>query len=145
MKNQTPISCECRRRPAIDHNYSLVMPCAFRAYTDGELIQEGAGETVRMSSKVVLFRPARFIPAQATELSVSVAWPVTLEDGTALQLVFSGRPYWERGVFAGIEIERYQFRTRRSAALGNSLPLQPVAIPRVFEARGAGVWVSAGV
>ena len=144
MKNQTPISCECRQRPAIDHNYPLVMPCAFRAYEDGELIQEGAGETVRMSSKAVLFRPSRFIPPQANELSVSVAWPATLGDGTALQVVFTGRPCWERGVFAGIEIERYQFRTRRSAAVGNSVPLQSVAVPRVFEARGAGVWASAG-
>lgn len=144
MKNQTPISCECRQRPAIDHNYPLVMPCAFRAYEDGELIQEGAGETVRMSSKAIVFRPSRLIAPRATELSVSVAWPVTLEDGTALQVVFTGRPCWERGVFTGIEIERYQFRTRRSAAVGHSLPLQSVAVPRVFEPRGSGVWASAG-
>ena len=120
------------------------MPCAFRVYEDGELIQEGAGETVQMSSKAIVFRPSRLITPRATELSVSVAWPITLEDGTALQVVFTGRPCWDRGVFAGIEIDRYQFRTRRSAALGNSLPLQPAAVPRVLEAHGAGVWASAG-
>jgi hypothetical protein len=144
MKNQTPISCECRQRPAIDHNYPLVMPCAFRAYEDGELIQEGAGETVRMSSKAIVFRASRLIAPRATEVSVSVAWPVTLEDGTALQVVFTGRPCWERGVFAGLEIDRYQFRTRRSAAAGNSVPVRLQPVSRVFEGRGVDVWAPAG-
>jgi hypothetical protein len=116
MENQIPNCSDCRQRPVIDHNYPLKMACTFRAYRDGESIEEGAGETEVISSKAIRFRASRQVARHATDLSVSVAWPIALEDGTALQVVFSGRPIWDDEIFAGIVIERYEFRTRRTAS-----------------------------
>lgn len=139
MENETPKSPERRERPAIDHVYPLRMPCTFRVFRKGESIGEGSGETDLISSKTVIFTTSRIVAEHATEVSVSVAWPAMLEDGTALQVVFSGRPMWEDGDFAGIFIERYQFRTRRTAGdrpqvYAQAVPV--VAMPRrVHEAR----------
>jgi hypothetical protein len=141
MENETPKLPERCQRPVISHAYPLRMPCTFRVFRNGESIEKGSGQTELISSKTVLFKTSRFIAKDVTDVSVSVAWPVTLEDGTALQVVFSGRPMWVDDNFAGIFIRGYQFRTRRTA--GDRLQVYRSMMPGItaapLTAPGAGV------
>lgn len=116
MENSLPKSPKGRKRPLAPRNFPIRIACTIRAYRAGELIQEISGETVEISSSVVKVRTSQFVTNRTMEVSVYVLWPVTLEDGTALQLVFSGVPIWDEGVLGGIAIQRYQFRTRAAAA-----------------------------
>jgi hypothetical protein len=107
------------------------MACSYRIYRNEVLLQDGAGETLEISSHTVKFKPSTNVAEAATEISISIPWPMNLEDGTRLQLVFSGTPIWEGPAFDGIRITRYEFRTRRekreNAPAVNRIPAYPQA------------------
>jgi hypothetical protein len=88
------------------------MSCSYRVYKGDTLIQDGAGETVEISSHAVKFVPSAEVSEAATEISLSVPWPVSLEDGAKLQVVFSGTPVWMDSRFQGMRVAKYEFRTR---------------------------------
>jgi hypothetical protein len=93
--------------------------CSYRVYKGDTLIQDGAGETVEISSHMVKFVSSSEVPETATEISLSVPWPVSLEDGAKLQVVFSGTPVWMDSRFQGMRVAKYEFRTR---------PARPAAV-----------------
>ena len=101
--------------------YPLTLAFTYTAYREGTVIKRGTGETMEMSSFAVRARFAEPIPAEVTDLKLSVAWPATLGDGTNLQFVIEGRPSWE-GARMEVQFCRYEFRTapRRSAPVDKS-------------------------
>lgn len=85
-------------------------------------MQGGAGETLEISSYAVKFRATTVIEDTATEIRVSIPWPVSLDDGAKLQLVVTGTPIWQGPDFEGIRIVKYEFRTRHCAASVDTIP-----------------------
>ena len=90
--------------------YPLTLAFTYAAYREGRVIQRGTGETMEMSSFAVRAKFAEAIPAEVTDLRLSIAWPATLGDGTNLQFVIEGRPSWE-GARMEVRFWRYEFRT----------------------------------
>jgi hypothetical protein len=90
--------------------YPLKLTFTYTASRDGRVIQRGMGETIEMSSCAVRAKFAEAIPAEVTDLRLSIAWPATLSDGTNLQFVVEGRPSWE-GARMEVRFWRYEFRT----------------------------------
>jgi hypothetical protein len=88
------------------------MTCSYRVHGSGFLLQEGSGETVELSSRLVKFKPCENVTMAATDIDVSIPWPAELGDGTKLQVVFKGKPIWEGSTFLGMSITRHEFRTR---------------------------------
>ena len=101
--------------------YPVMLAFTYTAYREGTVIKRGTGETTEMSSFAVRARFAEPIPAEVTDLTLSVVWPATLGDGTNLQFVIEGRPSWE-GARMEVRFWRYEFRTapRRPAPVDKS-------------------------
>jgi hypothetical protein len=75
----------------------------------------GAGRTISMSSKGVLFSTDRvLLPGRGVELCID--WPGKLNSGVGLKLVVRGRIVSYVHGAAGIAVQRYQFRTRTARA-----------------------------
>ena len=74
---------------------------------------------------------------EATELELSIHWPVALQDGTKLQLVLHGKAIWDGDVFGGMRILKHEFRTRATKGRIESVPPFPESV-RAFLAAGAG-------
>ena len=78
--------------------------------------ESGAGQTVNISSKGVLFETVqRLRPGKRVE--VSVDWPALLEGRCPLKFVAVGRVVRVEGTRAAMHIEQHEFRTRRSKEL----------------------------
>jgi hypothetical protein len=73
----------------------------------------GAGATVDMSSRGVLFTADRAIE-QGARVRLSVDWPVHLDDGCGLKLVAMGRVVRSEEQRIAMVIDKYEFRTRGS-------------------------------
>jgi hypothetical protein len=75
----------------------------------------GTGKTLNFGSGGLLFTTEDHIPVgRAVELSV--AWPALLGGKCPLQFVATGRVVRSEGHKAAVRIERYEFRTRGTAA-----------------------------
>ncbi len=82
--------------------------------------ESGGGQTINISSSGVLFTTDRFlIPGRRLELSIS--WPAQLNEKCQLKLVARGRVVRCEEGQAAIEIQQYEFRTRK-ANPSNSVP-----------------------
>ena len=111
--------------------YPIEMACSYRVRVGRNRILEGSGSTSQISSHTVLFKPWDPIPPNAKEIELLIPWPVALPDGTRLQLFLQGKPFWAGPLF-GIQIRRYEFRTRSRSGLPELRkdPLQfPIAGP----------------
>lgn len=98
-----------RQQPPQKMRFRLNLPLTF-SWTAGHDRQAGAGTIQEIGSDAVVFAYNQSPPPLAI-LTLSVAWPVRLEDGCRLRLFLFGR-----GVAAGerlfaVDIERYEFRT----------------------------------
>jgi len=79
---------------------------------------QGTSETLNISSKGVLFRASEALePGQL--IQVSVDWPARLENQIPLKLVAEGRIVRNVKGLVAMTIEKYEFRTRRTAAPAN--------------------------
>ncbi len=75
--------------------------------------ESGAGQTVDVSSRGVLFTaPRPLAPGKRIELQIS--WPAQLDGKCALKLVARGRIIRCRGTKVAVEIDKYEFRTQSS-------------------------------
>jgi hypothetical protein len=100
-------------------------------------IQRGSGRTTEITSEIVRFSSFERLAPEATELELSIHWPVALQDGTKLQLVLHGKAIWDGAVFGGMRITKHEFRTRATKGRIESVPQFPESV-RAFLAAGAG-------
>ena len=91
--------------------YPIRLMLSYSAYRNGDVIQRGAGQTIEMSSTRIRIKSAETLDPSATEIKLSIAWPIPLEDGTGLQFVVQGRPAWDEAESGTVLIASYEFRT----------------------------------
>jgi hypothetical protein len=75
----------------------------------------GIGQTLNISSSGILFRTESPL-TPGKHLEVSINWPAQLDGKCPLKLVARGWVKRCRGSQVAVEIEKYEFRTRRIAA-----------------------------
>jgi hypothetical protein len=76
----------------------------------------GSGQTLNMSSGGILFTTQEGLPP-GWLVELSVDWPAKLDGRCLLKLVALGRVVRAEPRCAAIEIEKYEFRTRRCEPL----------------------------
>ena len=74
----------------------------------------GIGQTLNISSSGILFKSESPL-APGKHLEVSINWPAQLDGKCALKLVARGWVKRCRGSQVAVEIEKYEFRTRKTA------------------------------
>jgi hypothetical protein len=75
----------------------------------------GTGQTLNISSSGILFKAdSLLVPGKHLELSIN--WPAQLDGKCPLKLVARGWVKRCHGSQVAVEIEKYEFRTRRIAA-----------------------------
>lgn len=74
----------------------------------------GAGRTVLMGSREIVFRTDRTI-LTGTRLELAIAWPALLADDIGLKLIVVGWVADAQGDFITVSINKYEFRTRALA------------------------------
>jgi hypothetical protein len=79
----------------------------------------GAGKTVNIGSRGILFTTEEQLPLGRT-VELSVSWPARLGGTCPLKFVVMGRIVRSEADRAAVRIERYEFRTRGTAALSAS-------------------------
>ena len=77
----------------------------------------GAGKTLNIGSSGILFTTEEMLPLGRT-VEVSVNWPARLGGTCPLKFVAMGRVVRADADKAAVRIERYEFRTRGTAAMG---------------------------
>ena len=77
--------------------------------------ETGAGKTVNMSSRGVLFTTDLHI-ARGKKVEVAISWPAQLNSVTPLKLVASGRVIRSEEGTVAVEIQHTEFRTQSNAA-----------------------------
>ena len=75
--------------------------------------ETGAGRIIDLSSVGLTFTADRPL-LSGQKLDVSIDWPVLLDGGIQLQLIMSGKVVRTNGLATTLQIERHEFRTRRS-------------------------------
>jgi len=105
-----------RPKPAA-RDFPLALEMQYQVVGGPARETRGAGRTLWMSSREVIFESERTLPA-GTELEILVSWPALLEDRIGLQLWIRGCVLHtlSHGMTAGIR--KYQFRTRSLARAG---------------------------
>lgn len=81
--------------------------------TRGKVVTSGAGKTLNMGSRGVLFTTEHRLPLGQT-VEVAVNWPALLDGTCPLKLVASGPVIRAEDGVAAIRLSRYEFRTRAS-------------------------------
>lgn len=81
----------------------------------------GAGKTLNIGSSGILFTTEERLPLGRT-VEISVNWPARLGGTCPLKFVAVGRVVRADVDKAAVRIERYEFRTRGTAAMGASAP-----------------------
>jgi len=103
-------SGECanmERRAA--RRFPVALQLQYRAFRNAELLHEGSGRTVNMSSGgILLCADVHLEPGM--RLEISVAWPVLDERKTHLQLLGAGEVVRTQETDAAIRIRRHEFR-----------------------------------
>ena len=95
--------------------YPLVIDLEYQLLGRGGAVKTGRGRTVRLSSACVQFECADYLPAQ-TKVEISIIWPARLDNGVGLKLWLVGRTVPSQDHSILVEIQRYEFRTRRERA-----------------------------
>jgi PilZ domain len=76
----------------------------------------GSGSTIDLSSSGLYFAADKPL-LTGQKLHLSIDWPVLLDGGVQLQLAMSGVVVRTNGTAAALQIQRREFRARRSSAL----------------------------
>jgi DNA-binding NarL/FixJ family response regulator len=85
---------------------------------------QGTSETLNISSKGVLFKADEILePGQLVQISMD--WPARLENQIPLKLVAEGRIVRNIKGIAAMTIEKYEFRTRKTAAPAAAASARP--------------------
>ncbi len=111
MATAAPALTKERPGKAPGKYYPIRLALAYSAFRNGAVVQRGNGETVEISSTRVRLTSVDVLDRGITDIQLSVAWPVALEDGTPLQFVVRGRPAWDGEQLAAVVVSSYEFRT----------------------------------
>ncbi len=132
MRMASPAAALHTTRPlrAQGRLYPIRLTLAYQAYRNGDVIQRGVGQTVEMSSTRIRIVSPETLDRSATEIKLSIAWPIPLEDGTPLQFVVQGRPAWNEAESGMVLIASYEFRTA---------PKRPLSSANAPNAAAAGI------
>jgi len=76
----------------------------------------GSGKTLNIGSRGILFTTEEKLPMGRT-VELSINWPARLGGTCALKFVARGRVIRSENNKAAVRIERYEFKTRGTAAL----------------------------
>jgi len=81
--------------------------------------QTGRGRTLNISSRGILFTTEARLPL-GRRIEVAVDWPAKLNEHCGLKLVALGKIVRSSDDLTAINIEKYDFRTRATAAAGGT-------------------------
>jgi hypothetical protein len=95
----------------------------------GQLIANGLGHTVNMSSTGLLLESEHALPV-GRKITLSVAWPALLNGEAGLTLRVRGRTIRMQGRYTAVQILGYDFRTRSRAARKEDEARSQVSTPR---------------
>jgi hypothetical protein len=93
--------------------FRIPLPVAFTWHVSREECQ-ATGQVIEIGSDGAIFQSTTRIPV-GTIATVSVAWPVLLDNRCRLQLILSGCVVETEGEQFTMRIDRYDFRTARRA------------------------------
>ena len=116
----------------LDRRYQIEAELEYRVIVEEKIAETGNGRTVNFSSRGILFESDCAL-AVGSDMELSVAWPVMLNNEVALKLCVSGAVARSEGNRHAIRILRYEFRLRgRNGLSGRRLPENPVPQPEQF-------------
>ena len=82
----------------------------YRVLESGDERETGLGKTLNMSSNGVLITTERRLTL-GQQIELAMSWPAQMDNGTRLKLVAWGNVTRSEPRKAGIQIEKYEFRT----------------------------------
>ena len=100
--------------------YPLEMPLRYKM----ENQTTGHGLTTELNGEVVRFKCDYHLPA-GQNVQLIVTWPISLSDGTPLNLWINGSVIGTYLCEIEVGVGRYEFRTRRLIQTERSHPLEP--------------------
>jgi hypothetical protein len=101
-----------RRR---DKRYPIELETRWKLIRGREVLFDGSGRTVDLSSSGILIAADRHLPA-GMHLEISIAWPAMLHHVAPLQLVASGKIVRSQGTLVAIRMIQHEFRTVGTAS-----------------------------
>ena len=114
--------------------YPIRLGLTFKLRRDGKVVGTGAGQSVDISSRGLLFESSGALLTDC-RIEIVIAWPELLNQEIELNLCVSARTVraWDR--FTAVSFERYVFRTRsgRRQVPGQDAPQSPPdpGIPKI--------------
>ena len=87
----------------------------YRVFQSKAVVQTGIGRTINIGSGGLLFTTEEKLQMGRT-VEISVNWPARLDGTCALKFVATGRVVRSEDDRAAVQIQRYEFRTRREGA-----------------------------
>jgi hypothetical protein len=91
--------------------YPIVAELHYRMTRKHVEVETGRGRTVNISSSGILIETDHALPP-GLRVDLSIAWPVSLNNVTPLQMCIKGRTIRTEGRRTAIKIFRHEFRTR---------------------------------
>lgn len=110
------------------HRYPIRIAVSYKLRHSGRVIRIGAGRTIDLSSRGVLFDADGSLPAGA-KIELCIAWPALLHNDVALNLFVTGQVVRTQETLTAVAFNRYLFRVRsmRKSAVGGDLTLSYLA------------------
>lgn len=91
--------------------YFLSLDLTYTVFIGSRAVARGSGQTIDCSSTGLRFVSDRPIGI-GRKLEIEVQWPMTLDDGVPLKVVFSGKSVRAENGETAMRIVGYEFRTR---------------------------------
>jgi hypothetical protein len=91
--------------------YFLSLEMTYTVFIANKAVARGVGQTIDCSSAGLRFVSDQPIGV-GRKLEIEVQWPMTLDDGVPLKVVFSGKSVRAENRETAIRIVGYEFRTR---------------------------------
>lgn len=91
--------------------FPIERPMRFKTLEARTVSQEGAGQTVDISSGGIRFTTDQRL-SSGKRMEIAVSWPAQLNDTCRLKLVAVGRIVRAESGYAAIAIDKYEFRTQ---------------------------------
>jgi hypothetical protein len=101
----------CRRS---NDRYPIATDVIYHLVKGGEILLEGRGRSMNISSSGILLSTETALPA-GVSIELQIAWPAKLDQHVALTLHIHGRTMRSEGKYTAVAISRYKFRTKRKA------------------------------
>ena len=97
--------------------FPIVRDVKYKVVSGRGVPESGAGQTVDVSSRGVLFNAQNPLPP-GKRVELAISWPAQLDGKCSLKLVARGKIVRCRGKLVAVEINKYEFRTQSSRGLG---------------------------